>query len=65
MSQSMYAKLQAALKDFELQNALILSDRLHEMEGKGHIHSQKVDRLWEQLTYKIETEHFFLETGYR
>ena len=48
-------RLRAALKDFNLESALALSTEIHSFEAKGGRVSESMDKLWEQLTIKIET----------
>jgi hypothetical protein len=48
-------RLRAALKDFNLESAVALSAEINSFEAKGGRISESLDKLWEQLTIKIET----------
>jgi hypothetical protein len=48
-------RLRAALKDFNLESAIQLSTEIHSFEATGGYVSDSMDKLWEQLTTKIET----------
>lgn len=54
MSTSFVVRLHKALADFNLQEAITLSDALHEAEANGVEHSRVVEDLWMQLTIMIE-----------
>jgi hypothetical protein len=47
-------RLRNALKNFNLESALALSTEIHTFEARGGKVSETMDKLWEQLTIKIE-----------
>jgi len=49
-------QLKIQLKNFNLEEAYKLSDRIHEMESNGYRVSKEEEKLWYQLTDKIELE---------
>lgn len=55
-------RLMAALENFKLEEALKLSDELHEFEASGGYVPPSEDRLWLQLTIKIETARRIAES---
>lgn len=51
----MEEELQQCLNNFNLEEALILTDKMHEIDAQRNL-TNREDNLWEQLTVKIETE---------
>ena len=49
----MEEKLCKVLKDFNLDEALVLTDRMHELDAMRQL-TYKEEELWEELTIKIE-----------
>jgi len=48
-------RLKALLENFNLKGALALSDEIHAFEVAGGEITETTDKLWKNLTIKIET----------
>lgn len=49
----MEEELQLCLHNFDLREALVLTDKMHEIDSQRDLTNAE-DALWEQLTVKIE-----------
>ena len=49
-----HMELVQANKNFNLETAQNLSNKIHEAESNSHQITMAEDRLWEKLTYKIQ-----------
>lgn len=51
----MEEELKACLKDFNLEQALIVTDKMHDIDKEREL-TYEESKLWEMLTIKIERE---------
>jgi hypothetical protein len=49
-----YSELVKLNRDFNIDKALLLLQQIHDAESRGYMMSMAEDRLWMQLTEKIE-----------
>ena len=49
-------EIRKQLQNFNLEEALILSDKLHNYESHGNDLTLQEERLWKSLTYTIEIQ---------
>jgi hypothetical protein len=54
MENTLVSRLKESLLNFNKEQAIKLSDSIHEMEKKGKELSSYEDKLWQKLSEKIE-----------